>query len=170
MKYRKNLTVFCTLFLFTIATAPGQAAEQGDEFRLNVYGMYCNQCAYGLEQELKRTGGVTDAIVDLQNNSAVVKVEPSAPPAAEALVQAALDQGLSVKEIAATLTGLVEQSAIGWELVCGSQRFNLTVEDAGLDLGTLGNRPVTLEGVFAGIKGVDSATGKSHFIASSMER
>ncbi len=170
MKYSKYLTMFCTLFLFAIATAPGQAAEQGDEFRLNVYGMYCNQCAYGLEQELERTGGVTDAIVDLQNNSAVVKVESSAPPAAEALVRAALDQGLSVKEIAATLTGQVEQSAAGWELVSGSQRFSLTIEEGGPDLETLGNRTVTLEGVFAGIKGVDSATGKSHFIASSMKR
>ncbi len=170
MKYSKYLTMFCTLFLFAIATAPGQAAEQGDEFRLNVYGMYCNQCAYGLEQELERTGGVTDAIVDLQNNSAVVKVASSAPPAAEALVQAALEQGISVKEIAATLTGRVERSTTGWELVCGSQRFSLTAEDAGLDLETLGNRTVTLEGVFAGIEGVDDTTGKPHFIASSTER
>lgn len=170
MKYHRYPSMFCTLFLFAIATAPVQAAEQGNEFRLNVYGMYCNQCAYGLEQELERTGGVTDAIVDLQNNSAVVKVVSSAPPAAEALVQAALDQGLSVKEIAATLTGRVERTTAGWELVCGSQRFSLTVEDAGLDLETLGNRTVTLDGVFAGIEGVDSAIGKPHFIANSMER
>ena len=74
MKYNTYLAMFCTLFLFAIATAPVQAAEQGDEFRLNVYAMYCNQCAYGLEQELDRTGGVTDAIVDLQTTSAVVKV------------------------------------------------------------------------------------------------
>ena len=170
MKYNTYRAVFCTLFLFAIATAPVQAAEQGDEFRLNVYGMYCNQCAYGLEQELERTGGVTDAIVDLQNNSAVVKVASSAPPAAEALVQAALDQGISVKGIAPPLTGRVEQSAAGWELVCGSQRFSLTVEEGGPDLITLGNRTVTLEGVFAGIKGVDSATGEPQFIASSTER
>ncbi len=46
----------------------------------------------------------------------------------------------------------------------------IPVEEGGLDLETLGNRTVTLEGVFAGIEGVDSATGKPHFIASSTER
>ena len=170
MKYSAYPSMLFTLFLFTIAFGnPAQAAEQGDEFRLHVYGMFCNQCAYGLEQSLQHTDGVKDAIVDLRKNSAVVKVVSSGPPPAAALVQKAINQGISVKKIEATLTGRVEQTARGWELVAGSRRFSLTTDEGGPNIEDHVNQTVTLEGVFAGIKGVDKATGEPRFIARAIK-
>lgn len=169
MKYSAYAAMLSTLFLFAITWGiPVEAAEQQDEFRLNVYGMYCNQCAYGLEQALQHTDGVTDAIIDLKNNSAVVKVIPLSPPAAETLVEKAIDQRLSVKKIEATLTGRVERTADGWALTCGSQRFSLVVDEGPVKLEELTDQYITLDGVFDGIEGVDAAAGRPRFIVRAI--
>ncbi|MBI2118481.1 MAG: heavy-metal-associated domain-containing protein [Elusimicrobia bacterium] len=57
MKLRKKLTVIWTLFLF-LPTWFGHTAEPADSklIKINVKGLTCPFCAYGLEKRLQETG------------------------------------------------------------------------------------------------------------------
>ncbi len=74
-----------------LATAPVWAGGQV-VYRLEVSGLACPFCAYGLEKQLKGTAGVLDARVDLEEGVAVVTVEEGArfdrPLAEEAVTDA----------------------------------------------------------------------------------
>lgn len=167
MSARNTLTALLTLVAFAVA-APAAAGAKS-EFRLSVYGMVCNQCAYGVEQSLQHTEGVEDAIVDLRSGSVVVKVNPAAPPSAEVLAQKIRDQRVSLRKMEATLVGRIMRSAEGeWELVAGSQRYRLAGETE-IALDRYAGQTVAVSGVFEGVSGLEGAEGPTRFLPREIE-
>jgi copper chaperone CopZ len=58
-------------------TAKAQAAP-GDSLRLNVDGMVCSLCAYGVERRLGKLGQVEEVKVNLDSGLVVVLLKPGA--------------------------------------------------------------------------------------------
>ncbi len=159
-------------FLLTVffLAAPAQAqADREAEFRLTVYGMVCNQCAYGVEQTLQHTDGVRDAIVDLKRHSVVVRADPSPPPAPETLARKVLDQRVSLKAIEATFFGRVARGPDGWTLVAGPRRFPIDEADR-IALTSFEGVSVVVTGTFRGVPGVDGASGVLRFGLRSIRK
>ncbi len=162
MRVRSYVTALLGIIVLGIS-AQAQA-EQQPEFRLKTYGMVCNQCAYGVEQSLQHTKGVKDVIVDLRSGDVTVIPDPSNPPSAEILAQRITDQRISISNIEATLVGRLVRTPDGWQLVIGSQRLSLETAVGSPALEQYADQTVVVEGVFAGIPGVDGAEGLPRFI------
>jgi len=162
MNTRTTLTAVLAVFAST-----GAALAAGDppsEFRLTVYGMVCNQCAYGVEQSLQHTEGVEDAIVDLRAGSVVVVVNPISPPSARVLAQRIRDQRVSLRKMEATLIGRVVHSVeAGWSLMVGSERYRLTAENESI-IERHANGTVVATGVFEGLSEAEDAQEKLRFV------
>ena len=69
MIFKKVLPVFA---LVGALWMPSAWAGEGQVYKLQVNGLACPFCAYGLEKALKRVGGVEGAKVDLAQGVAVV--------------------------------------------------------------------------------------------------
>lgn len=160
----KQLTFPALLLAVMMGCAVQAQDESAQEFRLSVFGMYCNQCAYGYERALERLPGVTQVSVDLRAGMAVVVTGADVWPEAELLVRATIDQGLSLRAFEATLVGHLEHKDIGWVLVAGGREVSLALEGAGLDLAQHVNRTVALAGAFAGIAGIEETSGQPRFV------
>lgn len=148
------------------ATAPAQEAAP-NEYRATVYGMVCNQCAYGVEQSLQHTDGVADALVDLKNGSVVVKATAS-PPEARTVVEKIRAQGVSVRKLEATLTGRLEETSGDWRLVLGGHRVSVRRGADAPALSSNEGQQVSATGTFEGVKGVDDASGPVRFVLSGI--
>ncbi len=165
MKLRRSSSM---LFALVVLMVSAQAmALPKSEFRLSVYGMVCNQCAYGVEQSLQHTEGVKDAIVDLREGHVVVVADPTNPPSAEALAGRIRDQRVSLRAMEATLSGRIARSDQGWELLAGARRFRVEPGDDA-DLARYAGESVTVEGVFKGVPGLEGAEGPSRLIVRSV--
>ncbi len=70
-------TVFAAGVILLLGTVSGWAGE-GQSYRLQISGLACPFCVYGLEKELKSRPGVEAARVDLKNGTATVQTSESA--------------------------------------------------------------------------------------------
>ncbi len=168
MTIRTYLTSLSVFFAFALSGF-AQAAPKS-EFRLTVYGMYCNQCAYGVEQTLQHTAGVNDVIVDLRSGNVVVQADSANPPSAGVLVQKVIDQRLSLEKIEATLVGRIVKTTNGWELIAGEQHFNLDTTAGELSLDEHSDQTVTVEGVFEGLPGIDDTEGSPRLVLRTISK
>lgn len=137
-----------------LVAAPGALATSANTYELSVYGMVCNQCAYGVEQATQHTAGVQDTTVDLRDG--VVRVTPQAGtlPDPQAIADRITNQRVSISKFRATLTGRIERGDDVWRLIVGDRRFTLDVGDS-VDLAAADGRTVTVRGLFTGVTGVD---------------
>lgn len=138
-----------------LVAAPGAPAGTSvNTYELSVYGMVCNQCAYGVEQAVQHTAGVQDTTVDLRDG--IVRVTPQAGtlPDPQAIADRITNQRVSIARFRATLTGRIERGDDGWRLLVGDRHFNLGAGE-GVDLATAEGRTVTVHGLFSDVTGVD---------------
>lgn len=151
---------------FALAPATYAADEaSSNEYRLDVDGMVCSMCTYGVEQALQHTAGVLDAIADLENQTVVAKVSDTQTPTASTIVGKILDQHFSVGSIAATLTGTLERTDKELVFVVGGEKLPLIEpETESLELSRYVGQALRLEGEFQGIDGVDNAEGRPRFV------
>ena len=87
--------------LFASAEAPEpvakDAAAQSDGLVLELDGLSCQSCVDSITGALKAVPGVTDAVVTLEPQRAVVKLEAKDAPNAEQLIKVVTDLGYSAK-------------------------------------------------------------------------
>jgi copper chaperone CopZ len=70
-------------------------ADAGRVVTIEVWGMSCPFCVYGVEKSLKRIPGVQSADVDLKAGRARVLMQPGQEPDLERFREAILDAGFT---------------------------------------------------------------------------
>ncbi|MFB6273594.1 MAG: heavy metal-associated domain-containing protein [Salinibacter sp.] len=152
---------FASLFLALLVAAPAAHAQTTDQsgptYQAEVYGMVCNQCAYGVEQALLHTEGVKDAYVNLKDGDvrAFLKSDQTVP--VKQIVQKITDQGISVRGLQATLSGRVEKQEGTLYFVVGGARYHLRPAEESSSLSQYAGQEVTLSGSFKDVPGMDGA-------------
>lgn len=177
------ITRIAAAALFTIGAVVGQVSPAsseeegslGDRYEARVFGMVCNQCAYGLEQALLHTSGVVKAHVDLKEGDvrAYLKRVEDVPAAAE-IVRTIKDQGLTVKVLGGAFTGSIVEGKDGaLRFRLGDATYVLEGAKDGLDLRRYAGKDVRLYGLFRAIKGVETeengGEGPARFVAERVE-
>jgi copper chaperone CopZ len=79
----------------------GQTASppQGDSLRLNVDGMVCSICAFGVERRLKRLDTVEDVHVNLDSGLVVVTLRPGGSVTDSTLADEVRRAGFSLRGV-----------------------------------------------------------------------
>ncbi len=83
-------------------SAQQEPAAQRDTTRqieVTILGMSCPFCVYGVEQKLKRLGGVEELEVVLETGIATLTLRDSADASNEAIIDAVEDAGFEVAKI-----------------------------------------------------------------------
>ena len=87
--------------LFTAITALtimlGQTAFAGQAYLLQVDGLACPFCAYGIEKQLTSLQGVQDVVVDLNAGAVEVTMKDGSALSEAAAKQAVKDAGFTLK-------------------------------------------------------------------------
>lgn len=158
---RTSISSFALLVLPLLVAAPTALAQEkkqsGPTYQAKVYGMVCNQCAYGVEQALLHTEGVKDAYVNLKDGDvrAFLKSDQTVP--AKQIVQKITDQGISVRGLQATLSGRVEKQEGTLYFVVGGARYHLRPAEESSSLVQYAGQEVALSGSFKNVAGMDGA-------------
>ncbi len=76
-------------------------AGDGRVLDIQVKGMSCPFCVYGVEKSLKRLPGVDSASVDLKQSRARIVMQPDQEPDLERIRQAITDAGFTPGEVSA---------------------------------------------------------------------
>lgn len=82
-------------FLLTQTVTPVLAQNEKETITVQVDGMFCPFCTYGVEKKLKRMKGVEKVVVHLQQGKAEIFVKPGATVSDETIKQAVEDAGFS---------------------------------------------------------------------------
>ena len=83
---------------------------------LSVTGMTCSHCAQHVSEAIRGVPGVYSAVVDLNQNQAVVRWNPSTSPAVEALIQAVQEAGFQARVSETRPPGRSRAKLAGWQL------------------------------------------------------
>jgi copper chaperone CopZ len=89
---KRSLLAFSCLVLVSGAFA-------GKSVEVDVNGMFCEMCAYGLSLSLNELEGVKKAKVFYEEHRATVEMEDGEPADIERIKQAVVDSGFSPQEI-----------------------------------------------------------------------
>ncbi len=101
----KNSTAAISVALMFIAMfamstpANAQNTEQSGYIKIEVDGLSCPFCAYGLEKKLKEIKGATDLFIELTAGEATFQVPKGKEPTEEELRQIVEDAGFTPREI-----------------------------------------------------------------------
>lgn len=91
---RKTNALLITLGFFLIASA-GHAGENA--YVLQVDGLACPFCSYGIEKQVSSMEGVADVAVDIEKGRVVVTMQPSASLEEKQARQAVRDAGFTLR-------------------------------------------------------------------------
>ena len=100
--------------VFSIPTA--HAAVQ--ELEVDVHGMACSFCAYGLEKKVKQLPGVESIEVDIKKGKMHVKTKEGAEVSLATLNAVVKDAGLTMRDVAVSAVGKVHQTDLGFSFSC----------------------------------------------------
>jgi copper chaperone CopZ len=95
--------------LLLVLTLAPVALAQINKVTIQVDGLACPFCAYGLQKELKRVAGVNDAKIYIDDGRAELTVTKGQPLDFNAIEQAVKKGGYTPRDIAIEATGRVEQ-------------------------------------------------------------
>ena len=90
------------LFIALIATTNNVVAQETTEkvyIKIEVDGLSCPFCAYGLEKKLKKVTGSKDIIIELTAGEATLNVPKDEQPTKEELETIVKDAGFTPREI-----------------------------------------------------------------------
>ncbi len=79
--------------------APAQAGSLGDSLRLNVDGMVCSLCAYGVERRLGKVDHVDQVKVNLDSGLVVVLLKPGATVSDSLLSEEVRRAGFALRRV-----------------------------------------------------------------------
>jgi len=115
------LVLGISLSLFT------EAFAAVDEVRLQVKGLACPFCTYGIEKNLKKLPGVSSVETTIRTGIVRVKLGPGVALELEGLQQAVARSGFTLDHVAATVTGRLtsREGRAALEVQPGGQSFLL---------------------------------------------
>jgi len=98
MRNLRNIFVLCLLWLtsFGMALAEGVASQKA---MIQVDGLSCPFCAYGLEKNLKKVDGIESVEIDMKTGKATVTIKLDMQVDDEALRQAVKKAGFTARRI-----------------------------------------------------------------------
>ncbi len=94
MKKRNVLSVGIIFFMLT-AISPLFSQENINTILVQVNGLSCPFCSYGLEKKLKKLNGVEKIEIHMRQGKAEMKVKPGITISDEAIKQAVEDAGFT---------------------------------------------------------------------------
>ncbi len=98
-KLASKLVIVLTLAALLANPASAQDKIDNPDITVEVKGLACPFCAYGLEQKLKKLDGVEALKVHLDDGLVVIKLEKGAELDEKQIRDAVLDAGFTVTEI-----------------------------------------------------------------------
>ncbi|MBL4750175.1 MAG: heavy-metal-associated domain-containing protein [Amylibacter sp.] len=87
--------IFTTVFVLALTIS--QTAFAGQTYSLQVDGLACPFCAYGIEKQLLSVDGVQDVVVDLNAGSVQVTMQDGSTLNQATAKQAVKDAGFTLK-------------------------------------------------------------------------
>ena len=100
-KYLIPLLFFCFIASFSHSYAYAEEHTSSKQLAIQVDGLSCPFCAYGLEKNLKKVKGVSEVEVDMKTGKAFVTIISEAKVTHAQLKEAVKRAGFSAKEITA---------------------------------------------------------------------
>jgi len=102
--YNKTATFnFSVLLLFLLFSICGNAQTTTTQERvfikIEIKGMACPYCAFGMEKELKKVAGVDNVEIELKEGLAYISTPVSQKPTKESLEKIIVDGGFTVGKI-----------------------------------------------------------------------
>ena len=123
IKSTKHMLRMCTVaaLLFGTVAASGRALAAIDHYEIQVDGLACPFCAYGLEKKLKRLPGITDVHIELKTGRASFDVS-SGVLLPEPVQEAVHDAGFTPRDITVTASGTVQSEGEALQLDVGADQ------------------------------------------------
>ena len=122
------------LFATSIGFFATSAAAQVGRATVEVKGMSCPFCAFGVEKRLGAVSGVDRVIVSMKGGSAELTASKGRSIDLAAVPEAVRRAGFTPGRIEATVRGTVRQTAAGFELVPAGGGPPLSVVEPGASL------------------------------------
>jgi len=100
-KTKRAIQIICVFFLIIIFNTSSKAQERINitYIKIEVDGLSCPFCAYGLEKELKKIAGSDSVMILLKEGEAIMKVPNSQIPTKESLEKIVIDAGFTPRGI-----------------------------------------------------------------------
>jgi mercuric ion binding protein len=99
---KTGIIVLVTLFAFLTTTSVNAQNNTNAEktyIKIEVDGLSCPFCAYGLEKKLKKVAGSENVLIELTEGEATMNVPKDQQPTKEELQKIVKDAGFTPKEI-----------------------------------------------------------------------
>lgn len=85
--------------LFAQQSEQGKLKEKISYVKVEIDGMACPFCAYGLEKKLNKLQGIEDLYIELQEGSATFNIPSTKTPSEERLTKIVADAGFKVRKV-----------------------------------------------------------------------
>lgn len=105
MNLRASLTLslltlfFSTIFCTTVSGQEQAKQEKRIYIKIQVDGLSCPFCAYGLEKNLKKIEGAKDIKIDVKGGYATLNIPKENQLSKEVFVKAVKDAGFTAREV-----------------------------------------------------------------------
>ena len=96
------------IILISIITISNLFAQQSDQdkskenisyVKVEVDGLACPFCAYGLEKKLNKLEGIEDLYIELQDGTATFNIPSTKTPSEESLIKIVADAGFKARKV-----------------------------------------------------------------------
>lgn len=97
-----NIILICIITSSNLfAQQPDQVKSKGkiSYVKVEVDGLACPFCAYGLEKKLKKIEGVSDVFIEIQNGFATFNIPAAKIPSQESLTKIVEDAGFKARKV-----------------------------------------------------------------------
>lgn len=100
----KAIAVAVSVFFLSFAFSPGVNAQNETKqemvyVKIEINGMACPYCAFGMEKELKEVAGVEKVDIELKEGLAFISTPINQKPSKESLKKIIIDGGFSIGRI-----------------------------------------------------------------------
>jgi len=87
------------ILVLTLLGSPALYAQAGDVIEIGVSGLTCPFCVDGLDRNLEKLDGVSNADVSLKNNKARIIMKPGVKANIKAIKAAIIDAGFTPSDV-----------------------------------------------------------------------
>jgi len=93
-----SILLICFMFSTTIKSQT-KAKQERVYIKIEIKGMACPYCAFGMEKELKKVAGVENVEIELKEGLAYISTPMKQKPSKESLEKIIVDGGFTVGKI-----------------------------------------------------------------------
>ena len=97
MRYSNKIVALVFSFFLLITTAVGTQISQQDRIfiKIEIKGLACPYCAFGMEKELKKVSGVDNVHIELKEGFAYIDTPTKQKPTKKVLEKIIIDAGFT---------------------------------------------------------------------------